>query len=473
MQPSDDPQSSGTAIGDSVVRKDVAFINEKSNVAVCTLWTRKEVVVEKLGELGVLGKVNAVGTLYTVYGINYLLHTLAERPQIDALVVYGADLSGSGEALVELFSGNRAPPELLWPLSELEPLLRSVNLVDMRGSFARGDWRALAEAIETLYAPSPPKRGVLSLALREPSVDSWPVPVSGHAIQETSLFRAWVKAVYSVMMFGSVKDSEYGERQKQLLNLVVALNAHGSEYRLERELLNYFREEDFEAHYRSLVAPEKPVGVSYTYGERLRAHPLAGDQLSALVERLKEAPCTRRALAVLWDPQRDFQSSDPPCVFAVQGDVTGAFYNHTAFVRSNDVYAAWSLNMYGQVKLAEQIARELGKKVGAVTLISCSAHVYEHDWERAWELVHEHYGALKEFSPDPRGNALIEVEGGNVRVELRAPDGRPAARLAATYGDLKPLASSLAPDHAFYIGWEVRRALERAKRREPYVQDSE
>ncbi|MEM1690001.1 MAG: hypothetical protein QXF05_00335, partial [Thermofilaceae archaeon] len=62
-----------------VVAKDVAFFNEESNVAVVTLWTKKEVVVGRLAEAGLLGRVHAVGTLYTVYGINYLLHTLAER----------------------------------------------------------------------------------------------------------------------------------------------------------------------------------------------------------------------------------------------------------------------------------------------------------------------------------------------------------------------------------------------------------
>lgn len=366
-----------------MVRKDVAFIDPRSNVAVCTLWTRKEVVVSKLEELGVLNKVHAVGTLYTVYGINYLLHTLAERPQIDTIAVFGADLSGSGEALIRLFSGARAPPELMWSLSELKPLLDSVKVVDLRASFERGDWRALADTIASSHRPSPPKRGVLRLELRETSVESWPVPVSGQAIQETSLFRAWVKAVYSVMMFGAVKGSEYGERQKQLLNLVVALNVHGGEYCLERELLSYFRVEDFEAHFNSLLTPSKPVGVSYTYGERLRAHPLAGDQLARLVERLRKAPESRRAIAVLWDHGKDLSSSEPPCIFAIQGDVTGAFYNHTAFIRSNDVYAAWPLNAYGQVKLAERIAKELGVKVRTVTLISSSAHVYEHDWERA------------------------------------------------------------------------------------------
>lgn len=91
----------------------------------------------------------------------------------------------------------------MWPLGELEPLLKGVKVVDLRSSFARGDWHALAEVIEASYDPSPPKRGALSLELREPRADSWPVPVSGQAIQETSLFRAWVKALYSVMMFGS------------------------------------------------------------------------------------------------------------------------------------------------------------------------------------------------------------------------------------------------------------------------------
>ncbi|MEM2186053.1 MAG: thymidylate synthase [Thermofilaceae archaeon] len=459
-----------------MVAKDVAFFNEESNVAVVTLWTKKEVVVGRLAEAGLLGRVHAVGTLYTVYGINYLLHTLAERPQINVLIVYGSDLSGSGEALVRLFGEKSVPPdlELMWPLEVVEPIVRDVDVVDLREACRKGEWIKLEEAINGHYRPGKRRRATIRLQLRESRVEGWPLPISGLLIQEGSLFRAWLKAVYVVMALGSVKWSEYGEHQKQLLNLVVTLGFYGRPLLLEPRMLNYFPKEEFEKHYRLLLEPVKPEGVNYTYGERLRFHPIAGDQLEELVAKLRSSSHTRRALAVLWHHARDCSSTDPPCIVLIQGDVTGGFYNHSVYLRSNDMYAAWPLNAYAQAKLAELIASELGAKVGAVTLISCSAHVYEHDWERAWRLIHDNLDTLSEFTPDPRGNVLLYPEGGNLEVEHRTPLGQLSSRLrVGSYRQLKPLAILLSSDHAFYLGWEARRALERAARGEPYRQDED
>jgi len=443
------------------MRKDIVVVGD-SNVAVVTLWTKKETVVEKLRGLGVLDKVAVVGTLYTVYGINYLLHTLAENPKVDTLVVFGADLSESGEVLVKLFRDKCFPPgfKSMWRLEEVKPLLESVNVVDLREAFSKEDWSALARAVKENYCRRPSRRPVLRLELKEQITESWPLPVSGQVVYDESLFRAWVKAVASVMAFGVVKNSEYCEKQKQLLNLVVVLNIYGEKYSLEEEFFNYFTRKDFEYHFKSLLNSDKQRGVSYTYGERLRKHPLVGDQLSALIEKLHTKPYTRRAVAVLWNHCTDLESEAPPCILIVQGDVSGDFYNHTVFIRSNDIYSAWALNAYAQIRLAEYIAGKLGIKVGTVTLISCSAHIYEHDWTRAWELVHRHYDCLKAFVPDPRGNLIVNATEHCLEVEHRAPDGKLAHKyIVRDYSDLKPLAVLLAPDHAFYLGWEARKSV--------------
>lgn len=456
-----------------MVRKDVVFINTRSNVAVVTLWTRKDVVARYLEQRGLIEKVHAIGTLYTPYGINYLLHTLAERPEIDTLVVFGADLSGSGEELVKLFRERRCTFALMWPFEAIQPIVDSVRMIDLREAFRQGNWKSLENAVASLYATSPPKRAAVKLELAEIAVEGWPLPISGQLVQDDSLFRAWVKAVYSVMLYGSVKRSEYGERQKQLLNLVVALRVYGKQVSLEREFSEYIDSSGFEAHLRSLLSPQKPEGVAYTYGERLRAHPAAGDQLEALIRKLENCPDTRRALAVLWEHSLDKNSTEPPCIVVVQGDVTDGFYNHTVFLRSNDVYGALPYNAWGQLKLAESIAEKLALKLGVVTLVSCSAHVYEHDWEKAWKLVHDHYEALSAFVPDPRGSFLIYTENEGLRIEHRTPDGRRLAVIKPNYRSVKALASSLSADHAFYLGWETRRALEKTIRGEHYEQDEE
>ena len=457
--------------------KDVVFLNEKSNIAIVSLWTKKEVILDKIKFYR--DKVHAIGTLYTSYGINYLLHTLGERPSIDTLILYGSDLSGSGTMLSKLFKNlqNVKGLKLLWNLEKIKPILETTRIVDLREAYKNGDWKILKETIDKLYNPGRNVRPILRLELIEIKAESWDPPISGLAINETSLFKAWLKAVYAVMSFGSVKESEYREKQKQLLNLVVSLNFYGKHYEAEREFFQYIPEHMFEEHARSLVNSYKPEHITYTYGERLNAHPLGGNQLRKIVEKLKNDPSTRRAIAVLWHHSIDMESKDPPCIITIQGDVTGEYYNHTVYIRSNDMFSAWPLNMYGQIRLAEKIALELGLKVGIVTTISCSAHIYQHDWNNAWNLIHENYDRLAEFTPDPRGNYLIYLENSGVVVEHRAFDGSKAGELKLKspkdYRALKAKALLLSPDHAFYLGWETRKALEKFSRREKYVQDED
>ena len=457
--------------------KDVIFINEKSNIAIVSLWTKKEVILENIKPYK--GKLHAIGTLYTAYGINYLIHTLAERPNIDTLILYGSDLSSSGTALLELFNNFKITKglKLLWDFEEIKPILESVKVVDLRRAYEGGNWFTLKEVIDKLYSPNRKVRPVLKLELVEIEVDGWTLPISGLAIGENSLFKAWLKAVYAIMSFGSVKGSEYGEKQKQVLNLVMSLNLYGKRYTLEREFFQYIPEHMFEEHARSLLNPHKPEHITYTYGERLNAHPIGGNQLEKITEKLRDNPNTRRAIAVLWHHSIDMDSKDPPCIVTVQGDVTGGYYNHTAYIRSNDMFSAWPLNMYGQIRLAEEVASRLGLKVGVVTTISCSAHVYEHDWSNAWNLIHENYDKLAEFTPDPRGNYLIYLKDSGVIVEHRAPDGSKAGELKLSspkdYKNLKTVALFLSSDHAFYLGWEARRALEKFMRKEKYLQDED
>jgi len=425
----------------------VTIINPDGYVAICTLWTRKEEVLSLIPER-LKRKVWGVGTLYTTYGINYLVHTLANTPSIERLIIYGADLNGSGEALVKLFRGSPPSVKLLWSLEKVRRAIEGVELVDLRESYARGDVNALVRAVEEARRRGTRRR--VELKLREERIGGWPLPISGTSIYERSLLAAWVKAVYAVLSYGFLKGSEYGERQKELLNLIVTLGLYGERYQLERELTDYIPERTFREHLTSLLNPERGC-MEYTYGERLKQHPAAGDQLEWMVRRLKARTETRRAVAVLWYHPKDMRSSNPPCIVVIQGIVTGKYYNHVAVLRSSDVYSGWPVNAYGQVKLAEYIASRLGLDVGIVALFSCSAHIYEHDWARARELVNEHEDLLDGFVPDPRGNFVFSGS----TVEHRAPTGELVERIDVSkdrYRALKKRALLLTPDHAFWLG---------------------
>ncbi len=463
------------------LRKDIAVINPRSNVAVATLWTLKERVLEALGEAA--GKVNIIGTLYSRRGVNYVLQTLGEHPEIDTLIVFGADLSGSGEALVRLLRGE--PPgdlELFWSMEEVKPILERIRVVDLREAYRRGDWAALRRAVEDYYSPlreAPPR---VELRIEERvGVDSWPFQLSGHVVHEYSLFRAWVKLLGTVMKMGYVKGSEYGERQKQFLNLMAVLKMPRAPM-LEDEFRRYLPARDFEEHARSLLTSDRPDGVAYTYGERLNAHPLAGDQVEHIVSALASKPETRRAVALTWLHGVDENGGNPPCLVLIQGDLSGGRYNHTAYFRSHDIYRGWPSNVYGQLVLAHEIIRRLRERglsvePGYLTVISSAAHVYEHDWPSALRVVEENWRAVHSaFVPDPRGNFIIYVEDEVIVVEHRDPRGRLVARhsgkdprLLLTGMGLDSILSM--PSHAAYLGREVARAWLLKVRGEDYVQD--
>lgn len=459
-----------------MVSKDIEIINPDSNIAVATLWTKKDIVVAKLRELGVADKVNIVGTLYTKYGINYLLHTFSHNPRLDVLILFGADIMGSGEALVKLFKGKVDKGlSLMWSLKELAGVLSTIRLIDLREEFKKGNWQSLVGALMENYRSNVYwERPMLSL--REAQVASWPVQMAGLYIQERNIFRAWVKLVDAVMTWGFVKDTEYNERQKQLLGASVVFNYSEQIY---DGLLNYFSREELERQAKSLFEGED--SVAYTYGERLRAHPQAGDQIKRMIGKLAHSPSTRRAIAITWDFSNDFTSRDPPCLVLLHGDLSGDRFNLVAFFRSHDAYSAWPINAYGLVRLmeyfADELSRETGRKIfpGTLTVYSSSLHIYEHDWARASMLVENHFEKARSvFVEDNKGNFLIKVENGEIVVELRTQEGLLAKRVSGKSAQevlRKINLNALMPEHAAYLAREVYRAEQSLKNNRPYVQE--
>jgi hypothetical protein len=73
-----------------------------------TLWAKPEQVLASLPE-DVRRMVAAATALYSKDGVNHLLASLAERLlSVDTVIVYGPDLTGSGQALIEALGDGAA-----------------------------------------------------------------------------------------------------------------------------------------------------------------------------------------------------------------------------------------------------------------------------------------------------------------------------------------------------------------------------
>lgn len=151
------------------------------------------------------------------------------------------------------------------------------------------------------------------------------------------------------------------------------------------------------------------------YGTRLRKYPDHGnavkvDQLSNVIETLRQAPLSRQAVMSIWDPTEDWQSSkDIPCNnWLSWSSRLGKLDLHVA-IRSNDAMWGWSgINAFEWSALQEVVAGMLGLAVGSLHFSTTSFHLYDRHWAKAQRIVdaydsHAVKGA--ELLDSPRFNA--------------------------------------------------------------------
>ncbi|BFI73551.1 thymidylate synthase [Nanoarchaeota archaeon] len=477
-----------------MVQKDILIINPKSNISVATLWTQKEIILSKLSE-DIKNKINVIGTLYTFPGVNYILETLDQNPQINRIIVYGLDASSSGQALIEIF--NKKDEETLrkyniqFKLNDILDILNTVEIIDLRKQFLinkLNNLNELEKVINENYDTGKKYRQTKGLKVIEKvdEIESWPEIIAPIVIYESSVFNAWVKVIDSVFKYGQIVETEYNEKSKQIMNVITTIKLNGEEYKIEKEFFDFIPEKDFEAHIKSLnlKSSSKEVGVEYNYGERLRNYH-GIDQVENMVKRLIKDKNTRRAFSTLWDPSVDTDSSYPPCITSVQGLIQNDYYYHTVYIRSNDMFRGWPLNMVGQIKLAEEIVKRYNErtgeniKLGYVTTISVAAHIYEHDFKYALELLNKYSYRIYNFVQDLRGNFLIYIKDNKVCLEQKTPNNLYTYFLECynlneekkAYNTLKRFSYNLSPDHAMYLGWELAKAFEYLRTGKEFKQD--
>jgi len=115
----------------------------------------------------------------------------------------------------------------------------------------------------------------------------------------------------------------------------------------------------------------------FAWGEGLACDaPVAVDQVAYIVRKLAEAPVSRRAIAITWNPVTDEEMRDCPCLQLVQCELRDGRLAMQVVFRSNDMLSAAGANMFALVQLQKEIAEQLGAEVGTYTHISLVPHLY-------------------------------------------------------------------------------------------------
>lgn len=126
------------------------------------------------------------------------------------------------------------------------------------------------------------------------------------------------------------------------------------------------------------------------------------DQIAAVVDKLAEAPFTRRAQMITWMPFMDNEVSDPPCLQSLWYRVTEGRdclrLNCDVRFRSNDAWGANFMNMFGLTHfnrnlIADPLQEKLGSRVelGRMWWVADSFHIYGKDQQafkdRLWNRI--------------------------------------------------------------------------------------
>jgi thymidylate synthase len=277
------------------------------------------------------------------------------------------------------------------------------------------------------------------------------------------------------MRFGIVKHSQYGISQRELLNItsVVTNEIHDTPHLPEFLPVTL---KALQEYLPRITSGENDGDHSYTYGNRLRAY-FDRDQIEMMINQLRKAPHTRRAIATLWDPRTDPERDTPPCLTQVVANIADdrLFISYTA--RSQDIYAAWPLNTFGILSIQYQIASELGLSPGPLTSHTVSAHIYEHDWQLASEIIQARQKDHRTLVFDPHGNFEIRLEAGQILISLIDPSGQNI--LWQSHGtnalelgyEIAALRLASEPAHFIYLGRELQRAQDALENHHAYVQD--
>jgi len=474
------------------------------HVGFCTVWNEPEVAVKRAPAL--IDNCAIVGTLYGRQGVSIIVRNLALNPQIRRLYLWGfGPLSNTKfgktgtDVLLALWkSGVEDDGTVVGTNFKLEPeievavarkVVAGVELIDL--SEKPLDDAAAAVALGATDPYMEPVR-FPDAVTRAP--ERFPSEIVGWNVRGKGIIDAWLRVVQRIMLYGTVKGTQYGMPQRELISVGWVVReedpyhpALPTDWPQELREITGASENGIHEYLPVILSPEAQPGTAYTYGNRLKSYPMPGggtlDQIAdVIIKQFKSSPDSRRTAATTLVPPVDWDSKEPPCLTEVQCLQSDGYLHLMSSFRSHDIFKAAIPNAFGLRALQQEIATTCGFQMGCLQITSRSAHIYEADWENAKKLVacsfteREPSLVFKAEDADPRGNFTIRVTPEGIEMTMMGPDG--AELMKKTGKSARYLQAWLAQmdlvsqtGHALDIGMELQKAHIAMEKGVPYTQD--
>lgn len=408
-----------------ILYKQVLHVKDPTNpVGVAVMWTERQVVADMLKSENYC----AIGNLYSSAGISAMIRNVYANPHVRKIVLWGADLSRSGQALLSLMQngvddeffiiGDEKKGQIEKEIGRdaIDLFRKSVEVVNLRGKPVSELQKTVGQLGGEKVTPfTQPKVFPTS----RPKPFTFPSEQVGFRVHGETAAQAWLKILNNIMRYGRNKTTRYTQENelKELLNMMAVVYAEDPD---KPYLPHYFpfSEKDLATYYPQVLSPKQIPGIAYTYGQRLRAHD-GVDQIAKIIELIKTRPFSKKMVAFTAKIREDWNEvnkGDTPCLTQVLCSIQDGKLFMTTHFRSQDMVHGWPRNVFSLRKLQKLIADETGYPMGTFVMITHSAHIYSDDYELVEKILKENlakelgYTSRQMFEEDPRGNVTVEIE---------------------------------------------------------------
>jgi thymidylate synthase len=128
----------------------------------------------------------------------------------------------------------------------------------------------------------------------------------------------------------------------------------------------------------------------YSYGHRIFNFMDKKDQINDyVIPLLKSDPNSRRAVISLSNPatDSDILNKNVPSLMFIHFKIKDDKLNCTCFIRSNDFFIGWPGNIYQIYLLQKYVSDKLNIKIGMLSTVSCSAHIFHEHFENVKKII--------------------------------------------------------------------------------------
>jgi len=444
-----------------------------SPVGVAVMWTERQVVADMLKEQNYC----AIGNLYSSAGISAMIRNIYANPHLRKIVLWGADLSRSGQALLALkengvddnffIVGDEKKGQIEKEIGReaIDLFRKSVDVVNLRGKPVS----SLVSTVSNLgTVPMKPFSEPRVFPTSRPKPFTYPSEQIGFRIHGQTTAQTWLKILNNIMRYGRNKTTRYTQENelKELLNVMAVVYEEDPD---KPHLPHFFpfTQKDLDIYYPQVLSAKQIPGIAYTYGQRLRAHDEV-DQIGKIIELIKTRPFSKKMVAFTANVAQDWNQvnrGDTPCLTQVLFSIQDGKLFSTTHFRSQDMVHGWPRNVFSLRKLQKLIADETGYPMGAFVMITHSAHIYSDDYALVEKILADNYekelgySSRQMFEEDPRGNVTIEIE----EIEGTKRVGRPIkyAKLAQSGRSYEIVAKLYAPNGGLLLKeWRGKTAMD-------------